>query len=281
MEDGHCTSTCAVLGVDVGGTNTRFHLINRGGARSWNEAGGNIALDAQSVRQTLLQAVRVHRPAALVAGVAGARTAELATHQLIADLKSAVRYVDVCSDGELALRAAFGTSDGIVISAGTGSVVTVRTGTGMATLGGHGYLLGDEGSAYDMGRYLLRRALRERDAGSTGLAEELEERLEEPLSERVRRIYADPTDRRLVAGLALAAELEHPAGGDAIQRAILAIGGLIDSARERFGSLPVCLVGGIFQLAPITSAIAADRGAVRLAEALEVAAARQAEAALR
>ena len=57
---------------------------------------------------------------------------------------------------------------GIVVIAGTGSVALGWDGERFARSGGHGFLLGDEGSAYWIGREAVRSALRfEEQAGGS------------------------------------------------------------------------------------------------------------------
>ncbi len=66
-------------------------------------------------------------------------------------------HVKVFSDIELAHHLAFGKEDGIVLNAGTGSIVYGRYKGKIARAGGVGPLLGDEGSAFAIGREYLRR----------------------------------------------------------------------------------------------------------------------------
>ncbi len=75
------------------------------------------------------------------------------------------KVVHVCTDLDLTLEAA-GDGPAIVLIAGTGSAAVGRDLTGqIVRVGGHGPLLGDEGSAYDVGRRAAMAALRESDRG--------------------------------------------------------------------------------------------------------------------
>lgn len=66
--------------------------------------------------------------------------------------------VTVVSDIELAHLLAFGNSPGIVLNAGTGSIAYGRNEKGKtARAGGWGPLVGDEGSAFWVGREFLKR----------------------------------------------------------------------------------------------------------------------------
>ena len=66
----------------------------------------------------------------------------------------------VMSDIELAYRANFPETPGILIYAGTGSVAFTQAPDGeLRRVGGWGYLLGDEGAGYWIGREAIRRTL--------------------------------------------------------------------------------------------------------------------------
>jgi N-acetylglucosamine kinase-like BadF-type ATPase len=65
--------------------------------------------------------------------------------------------VSVESDARITLEGAFGGKPGIVIIAGTGSLVVAKDAKGaMHRAGGWGRIIGDDGSAYDIGREALR-----------------------------------------------------------------------------------------------------------------------------
>jgi N-acetylglucosamine kinase-like BadF-type ATPase len=70
----------------------------------------------------------------------------------------------VVNDALVALVAGVGDDPGVVIIAGTGSIAYGRNADGRAArAGGWGYVLGDEGSGYWMGRLALRSVVREAD----------------------------------------------------------------------------------------------------------------------
>jgi glucosamine kinase len=76
-------------------------------------------------------------------------------------------FVHVTSDLEVALEAAAGPAPGIILIAGTGSSAFGRNADGeTARTGGHGPWIGDEGSAYDIGRRAIASLLRSRDCGN-------------------------------------------------------------------------------------------------------------------
>ena len=64
----------------------------------------------------------------------------------------------VTSDLEIALEAAWGAGEGMILLAGTGSAALGRDARGrLARAGGRGPWIGDEGSAFDIGRQAVRR----------------------------------------------------------------------------------------------------------------------------
>jgi len=77
--------------------------------------------------------------------------------------------VHVTTDLEIALEAAFGPSEGIVLLAGTGSAAFGRDANGRThRAGGRGPWFSDEGSAFDMGRHAIAAALRAEEGRGPG-----------------------------------------------------------------------------------------------------------------
>ena len=166
----------------------------------------------------------------------------------------------------------------MVVIAGTGSGAAGRDAAGRTVrVGGHGFLLGDEGGGYWIGREAVRAALR------AGTAPARRPRCGDDPSRafsdcrRERRCTSGPTDRqllaRLVPGVAIAAR-----EGDQEASRILAEAAahLVDLAgpSARLGPLPVAGAGGIFRCAPVRDAFTAATGAVRPAEPPELGALR-------
>ena len=241
-----------ILGVDAGGTATRAVLVRDGIVVERMETGPlNALLDRDACERL---ARLVHESGADRAGVGVPGLRGTAAARLAADLRRAVAAdVVVADDSEIAQLGAFAGGPGIAVLAGTGSIALGRDARGgRARAGGHGYLLGDEGGGYWIGREALRAALRSRDG--TGPATRLEtlvpERLGSDLDGVLADVYAAPSDRLRVAGLVpLVADA---AEDDAVARAILgeATEHLIALARvlqRRLGALLVAPVGGVFR----------------------------------
>jgi|SRR6516164_6606007 len=84
--------------------------------------------------------------------------------------------IQVTSDLEIALEAAFGSGEGVILLAGTGSAAFGRDAMGCsARAGGRGPWISDEGSAFDMGRQAVRAVVlaQERRGPSTALSDRL------------------------------------------------------------------------------------------------------------
>jgi N-acetylglucosamine kinase-like BadF-type ATPase len=165
-----------VLGFDGGGTKTDCVLMDEAGtilARTHSgpanplRIGVPAALAAlqQAAQQAFSQAgVEAQSLAAVCTALAGAGQPEMADKMTAALTPSFPGIpVKVCTDLDAALAAA-GEGPAIVLVAGTGSAAIGRDASGrVARAGGNGPLLGDEGSAYDIGRRGVIVALRERD----------------------------------------------------------------------------------------------------------------------
>ncbi len=71
-------------------------------------------------------------------------------------------HIQITDDPDIALAGATSGKPGIVVISGTGSVAFGQNGRGeTARIGGWGYIYGDEGSAFDIGRQGLRSVMRE------------------------------------------------------------------------------------------------------------------------
>lgn len=135
-----------------------------------------------------------------LAGLGRASTAAAVLRDVLRDLHGDVPTV-VASDVVIAHAGALGGRPGVVVLAGTGAVTLGVSAAGDGVqVDGWGYLLGDAGSGFAIGRDGLRAALSDRDGrgprtGLTGLAEATFG----PLGEVPARLLGGSNPARLVA----------------------------------------------------------------------------------
>lgn len=273
-----------VLGIDAGGTKTvclladehgRVLAESRSGGANLQAAG---ELEVEKVLHHVMEetlGARDVRPDAICLGIAGVDRASdaAAVHGIMRRIGFKSRIV-VVNDALVALVAGAGEEAGVVIVAGTGSIAYGRDGLGRACrAGGWGYLLGDEGGGFWIGRAALSAVVREFDGRgpATRLTELVlqEMKLATP-GELIHAIYDRGLQRPLVAGLA---DVVHRAmlAGDAVASDILAraagelaaaASSVVTRLQMRGDVFPTVLAGGIFRAIP---GLAADVGE-RMAE---------------
>lgn len=169
------------LGIDGGGSTLRAVLIDDNMevlARAYGSSANPNAIGRDEaakriqalVRQCLSQ--RPTEPNAVGIGIAGA-SAAYASAWLRETVQAVLPDTSIVpsSDHEIALTGAMGRREGCLLIAGTGSVAFGIDDTGQSyQVGGWGYLLGDEGSGYWIGRELVQACIEDYDAGSEGSA---------------------------------------------------------------------------------------------------------------
>lgn len=264
-----------VIGIDGGQTGTTCLLVRRDGLIVGHGSGGHLVhlqtpngpdLLRAAFRQCIGEAWRTAgidpQPCAAVylglsgveSGTEEARIAE----QIVGETIESARIV-AANDATSALAGALLCRPGVVVIAGTGAIALgVNEAGAEGFSGGWGWLLGDEGSACDIGRRGMLAALHAWDGRgpATLLASRLLAHYGVAYYFDVKRIiYASPLDARIFAELApLVVQAAHE--GDEIAGAIVN-----DGARElaqaaaavitRLGfaqsTIPVAYVGGVFR----------------------------------
>jgi N-acetylglucosamine kinase-like BadF-type ATPase len=160
-----------VIGLDIGGTKTRGVRFEDGTVVADESVGSanvqNVSREEAASHLAVLFARIGGGPVARVyAGAGGIDTDEdaAALAALIAPHVPGAR-ITVVHDSRL-LLAAGGASTGVAVIGGTGSAAWGRNSRGEeARAGGWGYLLGDEGSGYWLGREAVRHSLRRMNQG--------------------------------------------------------------------------------------------------------------------
>lgn len=155
----------AFLGIDAGASATKWTLIQSGSVVA---SGKELAMDAHLYRDesvsrmrevihAISDATRGHRVEGILLGITGFSESTVVQGFFDEEFRAPVRTM---SDIELAYRANFKDNNGVLIYAGTGSVAFTFGNDGKPLrIGGWGYLLGDEGAGYWIGREGLRAAM--------------------------------------------------------------------------------------------------------------------------
>ncbi|NUU07294.1 BadF/BadG/BcrA/BcrD ATPase family protein [Leifsonia sp. C5G2] len=162
-------------GIDIGGTKTHIVVTDDASAArtelvvpsaDWRTGLGDPEADARGLSRLLGERFGPQiRTAAVAIGAHGCENTEQCR-----DLERALRpYHDgpvlVVNDSEL-IAPAMGAAHAIGVVVGTGSIATARDAAGeLATAGGWGWMLGDEGSAAGLVREATRAVLDSRDRG--------------------------------------------------------------------------------------------------------------------
>jgi N-acetylglucosamine kinase-like BadF-type ATPase len=168
----------------------------------------------------------------------------------------------VVNDALVALEAGAPNQPGVVIVAGTGSIAYGRNRSAQAArAGGWGYLIGDEGGGFWIGRAALASVVRQFDG--RGPATQLTDLVLRHMglaspTELIHEIYYRDLHRRAIAGLAALVN-QAAVQGDAVAAQILARAGTelaaaASSVIARLGmrgeAFPTVLAGGIFRGVP-------------------------------
>jgi N-acetylglucosamine kinase-like BadF-type ATPase len=168
-----------VIGIDAGGTKTVCQLADEQGrlVTETRGLGANLQAAGELQVEKVLHDVMERAlsggdasghgfaPAAICLGIAGVDREE--DSRIVWSIMRRIGYkarLVVVNDALIALEAGIGEGPGIVVISGTGSICYGRNSAGQAArAGGWGYVLGDEGSGYWIGRAAIRAVLREQD----------------------------------------------------------------------------------------------------------------------
>jgi N-acetylglucosamine kinase-like BadF-type ATPase len=163
-----------VLGIDAGGTKTVCLLADADGRvlSEVRSSGANLQavgeLEVEKVLHDVMERAlgdRPVRPDVIGLGIAGVdREGDAAAIRSIMRRIGYQAKVVIANDALIALVAAINHDPGVVVIAGTGSIAYGRNAQDEAArAGGWGYVLGDEGSGYWIGRHALRAVVRQAD----------------------------------------------------------------------------------------------------------------------
>ncbi len=300
-----------ILGIDGGGTRTRARLADEHGKMLGTGEAGSSNMQAQGevvAQQEILNAIAnafvdagippapIH---AACLGLAGAARPDERTLFTTWAKQAICARVTVISDGELVLAAGTPALWGIALVAGTGSIAWGKAPDGrMARAGGWGYLLGDEGSGYDLAHEALRAATQAADGRTapTQLLDCILQHWHLPNPQAlIQKVYRPALTRAEVAQLAPLV-VSQAVQGDAVANGIVqrgsqalaqAVMAVARSLALQTQPVPLALTGGLLLNAalmrqqvlqhlhasaitfgPITLVHEPADGAVRIAQAL-------------
>ncbi|WP_414752086.1 N-acetylglucosamine kinase [Anabaena sp. CCY 9910] len=243
-----------VLGIDGGGSKTVcilmddiHQVVGRGQAGAANYQSIGIETAFTSIQSAIHEAVKLIKTIEInaiclgLAGVGRPEDIKVVKHlieQLINSKTLPITWnlqpfnIVICNDALIALVGGIGHPVGIVVAVGTGSIVFGRNHQGKTKrVGGWGYILGDEGSAYKIAVAGLKAALKSYDGREkyTSLIADFKQHLDlENIEDLIEVIYRRGWGVKQIAALAPIVDLAA-ASGDEVANNIIddAVGELV------------------------------------------------------
>jgi N-acetylglucosamine kinase-like BadF-type ATPase len=257
------------VGFDGGGTKTECvvldaegNAIGRGSAGPSNPLRVGFPAAFQELAQAAAQALggaQLKPPDvdAVCAGLAGAgRRSVIRKAMIFLAREFPGALAQVTTDGEIALEAAVGAGAGVVLVSGTGSSAFGRNEEGAtARAGGFGPWIGDEGSAYEVGRRAVACVARARDQAApvTVLADLIASELACPSwGELVERIANNPDAvfPRIFPVVVAAADAEDAPAREILFTSALGLSSIALTVVRRLSlpqqEFPLVKCGGVF-----------------------------------
>lgn len=271
------------IGIDGGGSTVRVlvaefvegepHVVGMATGEAVNPSVVGHTVAAQrieaAVREAMAQA-NVTTVRAVAAGIAGAsrKHSEGWLRETLSAMLPGAAVVP-SSDFEIALVAAHGRREGVLILAGTGSVAYGVNQKGEdAQVGGWGYLLGDEGSGYWIGlealHHIARAADGQEDAGPLQKCVLAHLGLDKPV-DMIAWVYGEPRNSEIaaLAPVVMALVNQDMMASSIIQRAAGALANHAQTVirRLKMRNPPVAFTGGLLsQPNPLSRALCLHLG---------------------
>jgi N-acetylglucosamine kinase-like BadF-type ATPase len=273
-----------VLGIDGGGSKTvcvlmddSCQLLGRGEAGPSNYQSIGIEATLQSIKSAIYNAVKAAiitntvKIDAICLGLAGVgRAADIeVVKALVKELQNnkflhiiwalQPANIVICNDALIALVGGIGQPVGIVVAAGTGSIVLGRNHQGdIKRVGGWGYILGDEGSAYKIAIAGMNTALKSYDGRemSTSLVEGFKQHLDlKNIEDLIEVIYRREWGVKQIAALAPIVDFAAASGDivaniiidDAVKELVKATSTVIDAIFSADSVLEVVTTGSVWR----------------------------------
>jgi glucosamine kinase len=262
------TGAGRLIGIDAGGSGTRVVMLEAGQVTVLPDGPPMNALLTDGLAGHLGKIISEAGASAAGIGMPGLRSPRHARELGRALTRRTGCQVHLAGDGDAARAGAFLGAPGIVVIAGTGSAAVGWDGQHRVAAGGHGFLLGDEGSAYWIGQAAARAALAWEDGmgGSEQIHRMVTSTAGPDLSELIVQVSTRPAERALLTVLAppvteLAAT--DPEALRIAERAADHLAALAAAVQRRLGQLPVAGTGGVFRAPAIWNRFAELTGATR------------------
>jgi glucosamine kinase len=261
-----------VVGVDAGGTGTRALAVDLDGFRLGRGASGGanpnshpIEVAAGRIAEAITVAITDLDPAeckACVVGMAGSsKLTDPAVATVFHDTWARIGLgcvPRVVTDQEAAFASMTGEPTGTILVAGTGSIASrIENRQAVKIIGGTGWLLGDEGSAYWMGREAVRAVLKllethvpDGPLAAAVLDEALVTYTENKETLRSRLITAANAEQpirlaRFAPFVSAAFGLDDPVAVDIVYRTVDVLVEMIEATRSADELTPVVLIGSV------------------------------------
>lgn len=255
----------SIIAIDVGGTKSRFALYDLDGrvlvgfeTPSLHPLQVGYQEMAEGLRKAVNEIIaksneKIELISFGLAGYGQDSTVRKEIEKAIKDNFSEKHIIH--NDVECALMASLHQADGIMLVAGTGSIGLRSLNHQTQRSGGWGYLIGDEGSAYWIGRSVLSHFSKMADGrlDKTELYDVVMDALVlDEASDIISTLYKHPNHKQAIASLAKAANLACEKGdtyaNNIFEDAAYELAQIVKSlAYESPSSIPVRCVGGVFE----------------------------------
>ncbi|MBD2594760.1 ATPase [Nostoc spongiaeforme FACHB-130] len=274
-----------VIGIDGGGSKTlcilmddKRQVLGHGESGASNYQSIGIAAAIQSIHSAIqiaaneaLKLTNTIQISAICLGLAGVgRAGDIAVvKSMVQELQNSqflpVTWnlqpdnIVICHDALIALVGGVGHDVGIVVAAGTGSIVFGRNHQGKTKrVGGWGYILGDEGSAYKIAVAGMQAALKSYDGReiSTSLIPDFQQHLGlQNIAELIEVIYRHGWGVKEIASLAPIVDLAAASGDelanniidDAVKELVKATSTVINAIFSPDSAFEIVTTGSVWQ----------------------------------
>jgi glucosamine kinase len=268
------------LGIDGGGSKTSCIIGDENSVLGAGmSAGSNVVrVGERRARKSLGAAIRQACAVANITpaqierscvGIAGGALPEIAqvVHRVLSELVSG--EVVVVGDMVIAMEAAFGTGPGVIVIAGTGSIVYGRNSKGQtARAGGWGFAISDEGSGHWIGRSAVAACMRAYDEVGVENTGSLLEGIMKSWDVSTREQLVIAANKSPDFAALLPAVVSSSDAGDETARNVLAQAGAqlatlgkiaIGRLFGRAEAVPVAVSGGVFSNCALVRQVFYDR----------------------